>query len=1043
MRIKKIISVLLALTLVFGTIQSVFGFAASALVYDSSVLNYMINNHESYRQDRYTEDSYQFYTQTLAEATAVNQKSNATAEEINTAIVKLAAAEGQLTYLNTDYKSALELYVPNTALLAETVQVKFKDARGNSLTDIKVVSTDGANVGEFGITADASYAADVTITGATGSTASITVSYVCNERTYTFNMYILVVTAAASSTNKAALGAKLAREFALNRQASDYSGGFKTYTGVMKAASENYINSTTTQTKVDRAVENIGIAVNTLVSAYADYSRIYTLIAQANELDPNNYDSFTAVTNAIALIEYDLPASEQDYVDSMADNLQSALDGLTLKTARYTVNCVTVDGTQLSSTTYDGTRTYVVRVTAPVFAGYEANVQYQTVELLADEQSVTFVYTPVTYYAYFNANGGNVDLDYKELTFNAEYGELPVAYRDGYEFLGWFSDPVGGEQVVADTMVTVNYVENLYAHWSDVEVYTFKFDANGGSACEDLTSAWNEEITLPTPYLYGYTFLGWYYEDGKLADHTVMPDLGNDGDIVTLTAKWTEAVYDVTLEAGEGTVANPAYTVTYGSPYGAIPEAEREGYTFNGWFTEAEGGVQVTSATMVELESTHTLYAQYTVNTYTLYFDMDGGDEIAAITQEYGTPIVLEKDPYKEFYLFAGWTLNGEEFELETMPAGNVTIKAVWTLNAKTTYYLDAYKKVNGVRIPARTVAPGELIEVEVSLKTNYPAGQVFVGILFDTRVFGMATSTGANATTMARMCTANTDAEYFNTLRAKTIAGSANYSTTNWGSIITDDPLINTTDFKCIRPQTQQFSETANNKPVVFTEKTLVFTAYFKALAKIDSSLLSGVISIDERLCKTPENNTAKYPTYVTNQKLNVETGIYSEEDTVNLVPDCSNATLDIEISSVNSELGAISGSTTVVDYENQLVYGLAEELTLDSFKADYAQVIGTGTIECADSALKTGSVIKVMNGTTCTVQYTVVIYGDLNSDGLADGEDAMIANLVAQGVISVDSLTLAQKFAADPNHDGAIDADDVALLEDSGLLKATVSQA
>ena len=887
---------------------------------------------------------------------------------------------------------------------------------------------------------DGFYTANAVITGATGSTVTITVSYEYNGDTYTFNMYLLVVTAAESTTNKAALGASLAREFAKNRQAADYSGGFQTYTSVMKASTENYLNSTTTQTKVDRAVENIGIAVDTLVSAYADYSTIYTLIAQANELDPNNYDSFTAVTNAIALVEYDLPADQQDYVDAMAENLQNALNNLTLKTSRYTVNCVTVDGTVLGSTTYDGTRTYVVRVTAPVYPGYEADVQYQTVELLDDEQSVTFTYSPVTYYAYFDANGGKVDVDSKELTYDAEYGELPVAYRDGYAFLGWFSDPVSGEQVFAETMVTVNYVETLYAHWSDVEVYTFSFDSNGGSACEDLTSAWNEEITMPTPYLYGYTFLGWYYADGTQADHTVMPDLGDDGDVVNVTAKWTEAVYDVTLDAGEGTVADPAYTVTYGSAYGEIPDAEREGYTFVGWFTEAEGGEQVTSATMVELESEHTLYAHYTVNTYTLYFDMDGGNEIAAITQEYGTPIVLESEPYKEFYLFAGWTLDGEEFDLVTMPAGNVTIKAVWTLNAKTTYYLDAYKTVDGVRIPATTVAPGEVIAVEVSLKTNYPAGQAFIGILFDTRVFAMSTSTGANATTMARMCTANADSDYIKTLKSTTMAGSANYSTTNWGSIITDDPLINTSDFKCIRPQTQAF--VTSNTPVVLTEKTLVFTAYFKVLTSIDSSLLSGVITIDERLCKTPENSTAKYPTYVVNQKYNATSGLYDDADTVNLVPDCSNAKLDLTISEETTELGAVSGSTTVVDYESRMVYGLAEELTLDSFATDYAKVIGTGVINCEDSVLRTGSVIKVLNNGVCKVQYTVVIYGDLNSDGVANGEDAMVANLVAKGAISADSLTAAQKLAADPNHDGVIDALDVALLEDAGLLKATVSQ-
>ncbi len=1038
MRIKKLISVLLVLTLVLGTVQSVFGFAANALVYDSSVLDYMINNSTSYREDRYTEDSYAFYTSTLAAVNAVNQNSSATADEINAAAADLAAAEAALTYRNTDYKVALNVRMPNSAVLTEVIQVKFKDARDNALEDIAITATN-ANVGTVAMGDDGFYAVDVTATGATGTQATLTLEYSLNGRSYTSYLHFSICSTGESTASKAALGASLVREYAMNRQASDYSGGYLTYLSVMANANATYVNPSSTQTKVDRAVENIATAVSTMTSAYADYSVIYTLVAYANELDPDNYDSFTAVTNAIALIQYDLPADEQNLVDAMAENLQKALDGLSLKVSRYTVNCVTVDGVVLGSTTYDGTRTYVVRVTAPVYPGYEPTVQYQTVELTGDEQSVTFTYNPVTYYAYFNANGGTVDTESKELTYDAEYGELPVAYRDGYEFLGWFSDPVAGEQVVADTMVTVNYVETLYAHWSDVEVYTFKFDSASGSACEDLTSAWGEEITLPVPTKYGYTFLGWYYADGTLADHTTMPDLGADGDAVTLTAKWTEAVYDVVLDAGEfGTVSDSSYTVTYGSAYGVMPDAAREGHTFLGWFTELEGGTQVTSATLVELESTHTLYAHYSVNEYTLYFDMDGGEEIASITQDYGTPIVLEKEPYKEFYIFAGWTLNGEEFVLETMPAGNVTITAVWTLNAKTTYYLDAYKTVDGVRIPARTIAPGETIEVEVSIKTNYPAGQAYFGILFDKRVFDMG------ATTMARMCAANTGTDYMSTLKSTTISGSATFATTNWGSLVADDPVINTTDFRCIRPQTQAFVESTTNVPVVLSEKTLVLTATFvvKDSDSIDTSLLTGLITIDERLCKTPENSSGKYPTFVTNQKYDSATGMYSTEDTVNLVPDCSNSKLELEISTENTELIPVTGSTTVVDYSNEFVYGLAEELTLESFKADYATVLGTGTIECADSVLKTGSVINVMKDGVCKAQYTVVIYGDLNSDAQANGEDAFIANMIANGVMSVDSLTEAQKKAADPNHDGVINADDVTLLSNAGLLKETVSQ-
>jgi len=73
---------------------------------------------------------------------------------------------------------------------------------------------------------------------------------------------------------------------------------------------------------------------------------------------------------------------------------------------------------------------------------------------------------------------------------------------------------------------------------------------------------------------------------------------------------------------------------------------------------------------------------------------------------------------------------------------------------------------------------------------------------------------------------------------------------------------------------------------------------------------------------------------------------------------------------------------------------------------------------------------------------EYTVIIYGDIDCDGVADGNDSFLVNMVVSGMLSADALTAAQKLAADPNHDGKIDAADSALLADSGLLKATVSQ-
>ncbi len=98
---------------------------------------------------------------------------------------------------------------------------------------------------------------------------------------------------------------------------------------------------------------------------------------------------------------------------------------------------------------------------------------------------------------------------------------------------------------------------------------------------------------------------------------------------------------------------------------------EKKGYTFNGWTPEVE-------ATMPDHDVTYT--AVYVPNRYTITFDTDGGSEIAPITQEYDSAITPPANPTKVGHTFAGWN---KEIPL-TMPAEDITIKALWTINQYT-----------------------------------------------------------------------------------------------------------------------------------------------------------------------------------------------------------------------------------------------------------------------------------------------------------------------------------------------------------------------
>ncbi len=64
----------------------------------------------------------------------------------------------------------------------------------------------------------------------------------------------------------------------------------------------------------------------------------------------------------------------------------------------------------------------------------------------------------------FNANGGNCTEVNREVDSGTIIGELPVPVRDGFDFLGWFTDETEGIEVTSET--EINEDMTLFAHWA-------------------------------------------------------------------------------------------------------------------------------------------------------------------------------------------------------------------------------------------------------------------------------------------------------------------------------------------------------------------------------------------------------------------------------------------------------------------------------------------------------------------------------------------------------------------------------------------------
>ena len=139
----------------------------------------------------------------------------------------------------------------------------------------------------------------------------------------------------------------------------------------------------------------------------------------------------------------------------------------------------------------------------------------------------------------------------------------------------------------------------------------------------------------------------------------------------------------VNYDYNGGTGSPASFTTNCNNQTITLPVATRTGYTFNGWYTAATGGTRVGDAndTYEPATSPVTLYAQWTINQYTVTWNPNGGNWNGSTvnivqTYEYGAAINKPADPTRENGIFKGWTPNPEL----TMPASDKTYTAQWDM---------------------------------------------------------------------------------------------------------------------------------------------------------------------------------------------------------------------------------------------------------------------------------------------------------------------------------------------------------------------------
>ena len=224
----------------------------------------------------------------------------------------------------------------------------------------------------------------------------------------------------------------------------------------------------------------------------------------------------------------------------------------------------------------------------------------------------------------FDQSTGVYDADADTWTvkvdFDSVYGTLPVPTKTDAKYHGWLAAAANWEEI--DNEIILELPQ--YTDYKDDDGITLTavmepwitFDPDGNKFTDNDSTDPRKELQseidkLPEVKKDGYTFDGWTKKD-KPDEILDIDDVKKLEEPTVLVPKFSA---NVTFNANGGVVTtNNAETYVVGlSKITTLPSASKSGYNFDGWFTETNGGTQVTLDALKSANVPTTVYAHYTV----------------------------------------------------------------------------------------------------------------------------------------------------------------------------------------------------------------------------------------------------------------------------------------------------------------------------------------------------------------------------------------------------------------------------------------------
>lgn len=317
----------------------------------------------------------------------------------------------------------------------------------------------------------------------------------------------------------------------------------------------------------------------------------------------------------------------------------------------------------------------------------------------------------ITYNVSFETDGGT-PLETQIINKGEQATKPKDPIKDGYLFVDWLY-----QNKTYDFSKEVNSDLVLTAKWSkieaDVETFVVKFDTDTGSTIANQIIEKGNKLTKPKdPTKEGYIFKGWLL-DGKTFDFETVIDKN-----IELKAKWEKEPEkeqnnnnqpnnnqnsssnnnnNNTSSSNNNKPSVKKYTVTFNSNGGSAVSKQvieengkatkpanptRNGCIFVGW--TLNGNIYNFDT---QVKSNITLVAKWNEKEkakYTIIFNSNGGTAVANQIVEEGNKVTQPAAPTRTGYTFAGWTLNGNAYNFNSIVTGNITLVATWNQKSYT-----------------------------------------------------------------------------------------------------------------------------------------------------------------------------------------------------------------------------------------------------------------------------------------------------------------------------------------------------------------------